>query len=159
VAKAQTVELVTHLDCTPDEAFAQLQRSALLHHVAAPLIRFVPRGELFPERWKPGEYRTGMRLFGLIPLGWQAVVISHPEPAGEVRFIRDNGYGPLIARWDHWIALGPEPNGSGTRYIDHVSIDAGVFTPLVAWFARRFYAHRQRRWRALAKTGFKALER
>lgn len=153
-----TVELATHLDCTPDEAFAQVQRSALVDHVAAPLIRFAPRGRPFPETWEPGEYQAWMLLFGVLPLGWQAVVISLPEPSGEVRFLRDNGYSPLIRQWDHWIAIGPDPSGTGTRYIDKVTIDAGILTPVVAAFARVFYAHRQRRWRALVRDRFAALE-
>jgi hypothetical protein len=40
-----------------------------------------------------------------------------------------------------------------------VHIDAGMLTPLVAAFARLFYAHRQKRWRALAKNGFHALRK
>jgi len=36
---------------------------------------------------------------------------------------------------------------------------AGMLTPLVAGFARLFYAHRQKRWRALAKNGFHALRK
>lgn len=155
---AVTVELATHLECSPDEAFTRVRCSALLDHVAAPLIRFAPRGRPFPETWQPGEYRAGMFLFGIIPLGWQAVVISLPEAKGDVRFVRDNGYGPLVSRWDHWIAIGPDPAGHGTRYIDQVTIDAGVLTPVVAAFARVFYAHRQRRWRALVKDRFAALE-
>ncbi|MEQ8410331.1 MAG: hypothetical protein RIC51_04220 [Erythrobacter sp.] len=158
MARPVTVELATHLDCTPDEAFAQVRRSALLDHVAAPLIRFAPRGRPFPEIWKPGEYRAWMFLFGIIPLGWQAVVISLPEPKGDVHFVRDNGYGPIIRQWDHWIAIGPDPGGTGTRYIDQVTVDAGALTPLIAAFARIFYAHRQRRWRALAKSRFAAIE-
>ena len=159
MATPVTVELTTQLDCSPDEAFSRVQHSALLEHVAAPLIRFVPGGKPFPETWKPGEYRAWMFLFGVIPLGWQAVVISLPEPRGDVRFVRDNGCGPLIRQWDHWIAIGPDPSGEGTRYIDQVTIDAGVFTPVIAAFARVFYAHRQRRWRALAANRFAALER
>jgi len=42
---------------------------------------------------------------------------------------------------------------------DRVHIDAGMLTPLVAAFARLFYAHRQKRWRALAKNGFHALRK
>jgi hypothetical protein len=157
MATPATVELVTHLDCSSDEAFAQVQRSVLLEHIAAPLIQFAPLGAPFPEFWQPGEYRARMFLFGIVPIGWQAIVISHPEPSGSTRFVRDNGYGPLIRLWDHWIAIGPDPGG-GTRYIDQVTIDAGVFTPIVAAFARVFYAHRQRRWRALVAERFAALE-
>ncbi len=134
-----------------------MQTSALLHHVAAPLIRFSPRSAPFPMLWLPGEYRAWMWLFGLIPIGWQAVVISHPPADGDTRFVRDNGYSPLIMRWDHWIAISPHPEG-GTHYVDRVEIEAGLLTPLIVAFARIFYAHRQRRWRKLAQTGFAALQ-
>lgn len=136
-----------------------MQTSALLEHVAAPLIRFKPKGGAqLPAIWREGEYRAGMWLFGVIPIGWQAVVISHPEPEGAVRFVRDNGYGPLIKRWDHWISIAPAPSGPGTAYTDTVTIEAGLLTPLIAAFARVFYAHRQRRWRALARSEFAALD-
>jgi hypothetical protein len=155
---ATTVALSTRLDCTPDEAWERVRTSPLLLHVAAPLIRFTPKsGQAFPAIWQPGDYRAGMRLFGLVPLGWQAVVISEPAPEGTTRFIRDNGYGPLIRRWDHWIAIAPDEGGA-TRYTDRVEIEAGLLTPLVAAFARVFYAHRQRRWRALARRRFAALK-
>jgi len=35
-----------------------------------------------------------------------------------------------------------------------VTIEAGILTPFVWLFARLFYAHRQRRWAALAAKGF-----
>ena len=155
---AVTVELSTTLACTPDEAWERVQTSALLMHVAGPLIRFTPQGGTpFPAIWAPGEYRAWMWLFGFLPIGWQAVVISEPAPDGETRFIRDNGYGPLIRQWDHWIAIAPGEGGT-THYTDRVAIEAGLLTPLSAAFARVFYAHRQRRWRELARTGFAALK-
>ena len=151
------VTLTTTLACAPGEAWTKVRTSALLLHVAAPLIRFTPKGgKAFPALWEPGEYRAWMWLFGFMPVGWQAVVISEPAPQGETRFIRDNGYGPLIRRWDHWIEISPGPDGS-TIYTDRVAIEAGLLTPLIAAFARVFYAHRQRRWRQLAETGFAAL--
>jgi hypothetical protein len=73
------------------------------------------------------------------------------QPAGRYA-VRDNGYGPLIKRWDHWIEINAE--GTGTRYVDRVHIDAGVLTPLICGFARLFYAHRQRRWRRLVARNF-----
>lgn len=155
---ARVVELSSTLDCTPDEAWDRVSTSALLLHIAAPLIRFTPKGgKAFPAIWEPGEYRAWMWLLGVLPIGWQAVVISKPEPQGQTRFVRDNGYGPLIRRWDHWIEISPGPHGT-TTYTDRVAIEAGLLTPLIAAFARVFYAHRQRRWRQLAGTGFAALK-
>lgn len=152
------VEQSTTLACTPDETWSRVRTSALLLHVAAPLIRFTPKGpDPFPNIWQPGEYRAWVWLFSIIPAGWQAVVISEPAPQGATRFIRDNGYSPLIRRWDHWITIAPGAGGT-TSYTDRVEIEAGLLTPIIAGFARLFYAHRQRRWRALAKSGFAALE-
>lgn len=157
---AATVERTSELACTPDEAWSHVLTAPLLQHIAAPLIRFVPMGGRgFPQDWEEGEHRTWMFLFGFIPLGWQAIVISRPEPSGDVRYIRDNGYGPLIRRWDHWIEIAPGKAPGTTRYTDRVTIEAGVLTALVAAFARVFYAHRQRRWRALALSGFASLRR
>lgn len=85
------------------------------------------------------------------------MVISEPSPQGEARFIRDNGYGPLIKRWDHWITIAPGVDGT-TSYTDRVVIEAGLLTPLIAGFARVFYANRQSRCRRLAATGFAALK-
>lgn len=152
-----TVEISTTLACTPDEAFARVQTTALMCHIAAPLLRFVPqRQTLFPAVWAPGEYRVWLWLFSVLPLGWQAIVISAPPAKGDTRFLRDDGYGPLIRRWNHLIMIAP--NGEGTtHYTDRVIIEAGLLTPLVAGFARAFFAHRQRRWRALARTGFAGL--
>jgi hypothetical protein len=152
------VALTTLLDCSPVEAWGWVRAPALLQHISHPLIRFTPdRGNLLPEVWEPGEYRLWLHLFGRIPLGWQAVVITFPEPSQTTRFMRDNGYSPSIRRWDHWIEIAPACGGK-TRYTDRVTIEAGWRTPLVAAFARQLYAHRQRRWRALARSGFAALD-
>lgn len=151
----RTVELTIWLPADPGVVWQHVRMPQLLCHVASPLIRFEPRDAAFPEEWQTAEYRAEMFLFGTLPIGWQAIGIEYPKPLGDVRYIRDNGYGPLIKRWDHWIAIGPERGG--TRYLDQVTIDAGVLTPIVATFARAFYAHRQRRWRELARTDFAAL--
>ena len=61
-----------------------------------------------------------------------------------------------VERWDHLITIAPD-GPSRTRYRDTVDIEAGLLTPFVWLFAQFFYRHRQRRWRALAQTGFRAL--
>ena len=126
-----TVELSTTLACTPDEAWEQVQTSALLSHVAAPLIRFTPQGGTpFPAIWAPGEYRAWMWLFGFLPIGWQAVVISEPAPDGNTRFIRDNGYGPLIKQWDHWIAIAPGEGGT-VSFASGTTLELDGATPIL----------------------------
>lgn len=149
----RTVELSTHLDTHPDVIWDHVQTPQLLHYVARSLIRFVPKGTAWPERWTPGRYQAWMLLFGFIPIGWQVIGIELPATSAGAYRVRDNGHGPLIGRWDHMIEITPE--GSGTRYVDRVHIEAGLLTPVVAAFARLFYAHRQRRWRKLVAADFR----
>ncbi|MEL6878511.1 MAG: hypothetical protein AAGL68_10495 [Pseudomonadota bacterium] len=151
-----TVELTTYLECSPDEAWEKVQTSALLDHIAAPLVRFVPHDGAFPKIWAAGEYTAGMLAFGFLPIGEQTIRIEFPPSEGDLRILRDNGRGTIAKRWDHWIEIAPE--GNDTRYVDRVTIEAGLLTLVVAQFARLFYAHRQRRWRELARSGFAALE-
>lgn len=131
-------------------------RPALFLHVASPLVRFQRLGkDRFPDQWCEGEYRGAMRLFGILPIGWQAIVIELPEERGSTRTLRDHGYSPVLKDWDHRITVAPD-NG-GTRYTDSVSFSAGWLTPLAAPIIQLFFRHRQRRLKALASTGFAAL--
>ena len=96
-----------------------------------------------------------MRLLGLIPLGWQAIVIELPALNGETRTLVDNGYSPMLPQWNHRITV--EPHGDGCRYTDEVTFEARPATWLAAPVIRMFFRHRQRRLRALAKAEFSGL--
>lgn len=147
------VKLTTYLDATPDQVWNELRTPRLLTFVAHPVIRFVPvTPARLPDRWEATAYIVKMRLLGFIPLGRQVIELSYPPPQGGVMYIRDNGHSRLVKRWDHLIAI--EPEGDGTRYTDLVKVEAGLLTPIVAAFARRFYTHRQRRWAKLVAAGF-----
>ena len=142
------VELSCSLPQRPDWVWERVQQSSTLDFVARPLIRFKPKLSAFPAVWKEGEYRASMRLFGILPIGNQTIGIEYPPDAPPMT-LRDNGHGTMAQKWDHWIFVQSE--GDGTRYTDRVDVSAGVFTPFVALFARAFYAHRQRRWKRMAK--------
>lgn len=145
------VDIATYLPCTPAVAIDHVNSPRLLLHIAKPLVRFAAlEPPHFPLTWADGTYRVSMRLFGIIPLGEQAIVISHP-PA-DIFTLRDNGRSALIRTWDHMITI--TPSGNGTLYRDQVVIEAGLLTPLVWSFALLFYHHRQRRWRQLVSAGF-----
>jgi len=146
------VDVSTYLPSTPEEIEQHVKTSRLLMYVASPIIKFIPFGAAqLPEVWGKGTYWVVLRLFGFLPLGKQAVVISYPDiPEGFS--IRDNGHSMLIRKWDHRITV--ERSGVGALYRDHVVIEAGVFTIFVWAFAQLFYRHRQRRWRKLVANGF-----
>ncbi|MBV7265532.1 hypothetical protein [Erythrobacter ani] len=157
---ATTVELTTYIDASSDEVLRRVMTPRLLDHVASPMLTFdYPAAFERGGDWPMGEHRVRMKLFGVVPIGWQIIGIEIPEsPDADTHILRDNGYGPLITRWDHWIVIRPDPSGEGTRYTDRVHIAAGLLTPIIAAYARIFYTHRQNRWRELAHSNFAALE-
>lgn len=152
-----SLELTCELQSTPDAVWAWVGKPALFLHNAAPLIRFdLEGGDRLPEVWETGEYRGKLRLFGVLPIGWQAIRIHFLPPEGESRVARDSGYSPIFRAWEHRIEVAPLHGG--TRYTDAISFDAGWLTPIVAPVIRLFFWHRHRRLRALDRSGFAALK-
>ena len=149
------VEVSTFLPAPPERVWELVLKPATLEQVSAPMLRFTPRAGPFPAIWQAGEYQMGVKLFGLIPLDDQIVGIEFPAPTGPGYALRDNGRacardggpGGLIRRWDHLMQVVPE--GTGTRYIDRVEVEAGALTPAAALFARTLYRHRQKGWRRI----------
>jgi hypothetical protein len=145
------VDLSTTLHCTTREAIARVRSPRVLSTVSYPLVTFLPLvPSAWPEQWAEGRYWVAMRLFGMVPLGRQALEISYPSAS--VFTLRDHGHSRLIRCWDHVITV--EGDLHGARYRDQLRFEAGVLTPLVWLFAQIFYRHRQRRWRQLARRGF-----
>ena len=145
------VDISAYLSCNPRDVILHVKSSRLLLHVAKPFISFVPIApSQLPDEWAEGTYWVSLNLFGIIPFGKQAIVISYPSSAPFT--LRDNGHSALIHKWDHVITV--EPSGSGTLYRDRIIINAGILTPFIWLFAQLFYRHRQRRWRQLVERGF-----
>lgn len=150
----KTIVVTSLIDAAPDVVWREVGTTRLLQFITSPLIRFKPvEPKVWPEVWGEGEYLCSMQLFGFLPIGRQVIDISFPPPDGDTRYVRDNGRSASIKRWDHWISISPE--GEGTRYEDRLDLDAGWRTPVVAAFAKAFYTHRQSRWRKLAAHGFR----
>jgi hypothetical protein len=146
------IDLTTVLPCSVDDAAAHVVSTRLLQYVAHPLVAFSPvTGTRFPATWTEGTHWVRLTLFGFLPLGRQAIVISTPSFPGGFA-IRDAGHSALIPVWDHLITI--EPHQDGVRYRDQVEVSARVLTPLIWMFAQIFYRHRQRRWLRLASNGF-----
>jgi hypothetical protein len=88
-------------------------------------------------------------VFGVIPIGVRTL---HFEKIDQKNYeIQSREHDPLIARWDHLVSIEPLADAQSI-YRDTIDIDAGSLTFVVWAWANWFYRHRQRRWRALAKT-------
>lgn len=140
-----------------DAFIEQLNKPAAWMHVSAPLLSFAPLTPGgFPSAWGEGEYLAGLRLFGLIPLGKQAIVVERIKTESPDEYIlRDNGSGDIVTRWDHWVLIRRRRDGKSIRYIDRVDIKAGILTFGVYLFASLFYRWRQHKWRRLIRNGFR----
>ncbi len=148
-----TVEISTHLNAPPERVWEEVNRPKLLLFVSHPVLQFrLVEPANLPDQWADGDYVFKLRWRGIVPFGKQVISISRPSTEGALRCLRDNGRSALAKRWDHLISV--EPDGDGTRYTDRIEIDAGIATPIVAIFARSFYAHRQKRWHKLVKANF-----
>lgn len=151
--KMKKIEIETILDIPMEQAWEEALKPSLLEFIALTMIRFKPvMPPEFPKKWEKGEYKVSMYFKGVIPLGQQVIRIEFPDCSPPCRILRDNGYGKLIKKWDHWIIM--EPTESGTHYMDRVYIDAGLITPFVKIFAKVFYKHRQKRWKILIANKF-----
>jgi len=144
------VDVSTVLDCSAAKAWDEVQKSSLLAYVIWPLARVVPTGAPFPERWSEGlTIQCKSFVFGLIPIGVRTLRFEKIDQNNYK--IQSREHDPLISRWDHLVSITPLDD-SRSIYRDTIDIDAGKLTWLVLAWANWFYRHRQRRWRALAKT-------
>jgi hypothetical protein len=144
-----------NLNCTFEQAVSAVKKSSLLFYVSYPVIFFTPSSAPIPIDWVEGRYWVRLKLFGFIPLGRQAIVISF-DGEGSKFIMKDNGHSFLISQWDHTITI-ERVSEKETRYEDHVEVQAGILTPIVWLFANYFYHHRQKRWLNLCSTDFQSI--
>ena len=148
--RPMTVDVATILDCSAAKAWNEVQKISLHRHVTWPLTRIVSTGAPFPDRWiEKSTIQCRIFLFGIIPMGVHTLFFENIDE--ENYEIQSREHDALVARWDHLVSIKPLDD-SRSIYRDTIEIDAGGFTPVVWAWANWFYRHRQRRWRALAKT-------
>jgi len=143
-----TLDISSEIQAPADAVWAAVKTPAAFRRVTRRLISMpVIRGRI--EAWREGEMVTGwVFLFGFIPFSRHRLhVASIDDPA---RTLASREWGGIVRRWDHVITVVPVDARSCT-YRDSLTIDAGMFTPLVAAYARWFYRVRQRRWRSLGR--------
>ena len=134
-----------------DRAWSAIKESKTLLFVIKGFLGF-KGADTFPEKWIEGQTEiTRILFFGIIP-GWK-----HKLHFAEISDVKREQFteegGGLISQWNHLIKVEPI-NSSQCRYTDEIDIKAGIFTPLVCFYARVFYRYRQLRWRKLIKNDY-----
>jgi hypothetical protein len=145
------VKVSSELDCSPEMAWTEVQKSSLLLYVIRPLVRIsAERGTSFPATWTQGlTVRWRSYLFGFIPWGDRTTTFEKIDQARKEIQTREQD--AVIQRWDHLISISALPNGK-TLHSDKIEIEAGVITVFVWLWAQWFYRHRHGRWRKLARS-------
>jgi hypothetical protein len=136
------VDVSTRLACSAAKAWDEVQKSALLLHVALPLARIEPAdAQVFPERWSQGlTVRCKIAIFGFIPIGIRNLHFAEINAA--THEIITHEYDPLVKSWDHTISIKSAGNDQAI-YRDVIEIDAGLLTVFVWAWTNWFYRHRQ----------------
>ena len=141
-----TITVSTTLDAPADVVWTAVRTPEAFVHVARGMVRF-PAAEAHPGPWETGDVVEGWTwLFGVVPFSRHRLTVASIDDA--TRTLDSDEGGGIVRAWLHRITVAE--HGSGCRYEDRISIDAGVLTPLVAAYARVFYRYRQQRWRRLA---------
>ena len=133
-----------------------VQKPKMMEYICSPIQAFKPVSPgTFPEQWTPGKYEINLISFG-INIGYHVVQIEFPKNDDEitnVRIVRDNGYGKLVKKWDHWIFV-EKIDEIKTKYTDRVDIDAGILTPFIWFYALILYTWRQSKWKNQIQRNF-----
>lgn len=146
----KTIEVSSVFPAAPEAVWDKLMHYATLEEIAAPKATFVPCDKSVDEfkmTWEADkQYAFELKLgFGL-HAGVHHILITELNP--EEHRIQTKESNSLASQWDHTITLRPVPTGDKvyTSYTDKVVLNAGWKTFLVAFWTKRFLAHRQQQW-------------
>jgi hypothetical protein len=142
------ITVSSQFDADVNIIWQKIQDIKTLQTICSPLARFVPCGDA-AQVWEQGRtLRFKLWVNGIVPLGVHTIHIRElNETTHEIHSEESNRYVPI---WRHIIEM-ESREANPTRYTDIVDTWAGPLTPLVAWWAERFYKHRQRRWQTLLR--------
>lgn len=147
MARERTIRRSSVLDAPADAVWSAVRTPQAFRFVTAGLLDWRPLRDR-TEPWQQGEEAAGWLLLGgVVPFSRHRIRVAELDERDRV--LRSDESGGAIRSWRHDITVEPLEGGR-CRYTDVIRIDAGVLTPVVAAFARVFYAVRQRRWRTLA---------
>ena len=148
--KSKTIVKTSIFHGSRKEIFAKLQEFHTLQYIAYPYAVFeaVDTGEDFI--WEEGKvFLLKFKLFSVIPFGIHTIRVERFDEESGIFTREGNKHVPT---WNHEIIL-KTVGENKVEYTDRVEIEAGWKTPLVCFWAKLFYAHRQKKWQMLLASG------
>ncbi|MDR0684802.1 MAG: hypothetical protein LBF83_06710 [Spirochaetaceae bacterium] len=101
-------------------------------------------------KWKLNtEYVFKLFIYGFVPFGTHKIILETID--NEENIIKSKEHNNVVKIWNHKITMEKEGELI-TNYTDEVEIYAGIFTLIIAIWGIIFYKHRQKKWKAIAKT-------
>lgn len=139
-----TVVLHTELPLPAEYAAALARKPELMRFVLAPVVKLPALTA--PDRIEVGT-RASARLwwFGVIPAWTHHIEITELDEL----MIYTSEHGGPVRTWNHRLTFIPIDEHR-CRYTDEIETDPGIKGLGTRLFIRLLFAHRHRRWRALA---------
>ncbi len=146
--KTQTITKTSIFNASKETVFNELQKLETLQYVAKGFASFTLLNDEKQLLWQPGQVLNfDFYLLGFISFGKHTIKVITFDIDNGVYSEETNKHVPI---WNHRIIL-EESDENKTRYTDEVEIYAGWKTIFVAFWAKLFYTHRQKRWKNLLK--------
>lgn len=138
------VALSTELPISAERAAALARKPALMQFVLAPALTLP--GLSAPDRIEVGTTASArLWLFGVIPAWTHHLEIKELDDL----MIYTHEHGGPVRTWNHRLTFTPVDEHR-CRYTDEIETDDGVKGLGTRLFIRLLFAHRHRRWAALA---------
>ncbi|MDO4783399.1 MAG: hypothetical protein Q4A09_09325, partial [Capnocytophaga felis] len=112
-------------------------------------VTFKPIGGKFPVIWTQGNtVKTKMLLYGWLPFGG-VHTLYFERIDDEQKILATKESDAICKVWNHTIFI-ETAEDKGTLYTDEIIIYAGIWSKIVALWAKQFYIYRQKRWRKIS---------
>jgi hypothetical protein len=143
------VSITSNIAASTEAAWGLVKLSNTLLYVTRGLMGFKSISSNLPSEWQQGEtVQLRIMLFGLIPAWRHQITFKHISDSKMVMLTHESG--GVVKTWNHLISI-KSVDSSSCNYTDDVEIKAGLFTPLIWFYAHIFYRYRQLRWRLLIR--------
>ena len=129
-----------------ENIWCKIQDIETLREICKPKASFISYDDV-PSVWKEGEtFCFKLFLHRFIPIGKHTISIIKIDKKS--REIVSNEYNKRVTIWNHYIQM-EKIAENVTRYTDSIELHAGYLTQFAAWWALKFYKHRQKKWQEI----------
>ncbi|AWL78616.1 MULTISPECIES: hypothetical protein [Capnocytophaga] len=146
---AYRLRISSHIAMDVERAWELVKTSALLEFITRGKVTFKPIGGKFPTIWIQGNtVKTKMLLYGWLPFGG-VHTLYFERIDDEQKILATKEFDAICKVWNHTIFI-ETAEDERILYIDEIIIYAGIWSKIVALWAKQFYIYRQKRWRKLS---------